>query len=124
MIMAEKELTIAERCQLLRERLRLSQQEMANHLGVSLQGWQNWEAGKRQPRGPALKLIEQMEDWQPVDYAERCHNLRLKLGLNKGEMAERIGCTPYTWGQWESGDRRPQPDARKKIDELLAGGEQ
>lgn len=112
---------ISEKCRLLRERLNLTQQEMADEFGVRLQTWQNWEAGIHSPRGPALKLLAQMEQWPPVDYAARCRQLRTKLGLNKAEMAARLGVTAYTYGQWEAAAVRPQPSARRKIDQLLVG---
>jgi putative transcriptional regulator len=43
----------------LRERLRVSQSGLALRLGISLRTLQEWEQGRRAPRGPAVALIEQ-----------------------------------------------------------------
>lgn len=43
---------------LLRRWLGLSQQTFAERLGVSVDTVQNWEQGRRQPRGPARALLE------------------------------------------------------------------
>ncbi len=43
----------------LRERLQLSQQDFATHLGISPRTLQDWEQGRRRPRGPAQALLRQ-----------------------------------------------------------------
>ncbi len=41
----------------LRERLKLSQSEFANIFCISIDTLQNWEQGRRSPRGPAKVLL-------------------------------------------------------------------
>ena len=46
---------------LIRERLDLSQREFAGLLGVSVKTLQNWERGRRSPRGAARVLLQVAE---------------------------------------------------------------
>ena len=41
----------------IRDRLALSQSEFASMIGVSVATLQNWEQGRRRPRGPASALL-------------------------------------------------------------------
>lgn len=43
----------------LREQRHLSQQAFAAHLGISVRTLQDWEQGRRRPRGPAQALLRQ-----------------------------------------------------------------
>ena len=40
-----------------RENLKVSQNEFARMIGVSVRTLQNWEQGRRQPEGPAKALL-------------------------------------------------------------------
>jgi len=42
----------------IREKLHKSQAEFARMIGVSVATLQNWEQGRRQPRGPARALLQ------------------------------------------------------------------
>ena len=42
----------------IREKLHKSQSEFAQMIGVSVATLQNWEQGRRQPRGPARALLQ------------------------------------------------------------------
>lgn len=42
---------------IIRSRLKLSQSAFAGLLGVSMRTLQDWEQGRRTPRGPALALL-------------------------------------------------------------------
>ena len=42
----------------IRKKLRKSQSEFARMIGVSVATLQNWEQGRRAPRGPARALLE------------------------------------------------------------------
>ena len=42
----------------IREKLHQSQSEFAQMIGVSVATLQNWEQGRRQPRGPARALLQ------------------------------------------------------------------
>ncbi len=41
----------------VRQRVALSEGEMADLMGMSLNGYQQWESGRRRPGGPAFKLL-------------------------------------------------------------------
>lgn len=45
----------------IRERYRLSQSEFSALLGISVKTLQNWEQGRRTPRGPARVLLQVAE---------------------------------------------------------------
>jgi len=45
----------------IRENLRLSQQQFAALMGISINTLQNWEQGRRQPRGAAQVLLRVAE---------------------------------------------------------------
>jgi putative transcriptional regulator len=45
----------------VRQKLRLTQREMAQALGVSVSGLRKWEQGDRRPGGAALTLLRVME---------------------------------------------------------------
>jgi len=45
----------------LRHSLGLTQEQMAERIGVSLHGYRKWEQGQRQVKGAALKMIEMIK---------------------------------------------------------------
>ena len=45
----------------IRNRLKLTQEQMALLLGTSVSGYRKWEQGTRQPRGAARTLLRVME---------------------------------------------------------------
>lgn len=44
----------------LRGKLKITQAEAARLVGVDANSWARWERGERQPRGPALRMIEML----------------------------------------------------------------
>lgn len=52
----------------LRQRLKLTQQELAKQLGISSRTLQDWEQGRRQPSGPGRALLLQWID-QQIQYS-------------------------------------------------------
>lgn len=50
----------------LRQRLKLTQQELAKQLGISSRTLQDWEQGRRQPTGPGKALLQLWIDRQSV----------------------------------------------------------
>lgn len=42
----------------VRARIGLSQEDFAYLLGISVRTLQNWEQGRREPTGPAMKLLQ------------------------------------------------------------------
>ncbi|WP_367873834.1 helix-turn-helix domain-containing protein [Luteolibacter sp. Populi] len=45
----------------LRERLKLTQADFSQMIGVSIRTLQNWEQGRREPEGPAKALLRVVE---------------------------------------------------------------
>jgi putative transcriptional regulator len=56
----------------LRERIDLTQTAFARMIGVSVRTLQNWEQGRREPRGPAKALLTVVEQ-QPKAVLEALH---------------------------------------------------
>lgn len=53
----------------LRQRLRMTQEEISRKLGVKRRTWQHWETGDRLPRGAANVVLDQLQklaDTRPV----------------------------------------------------------
>jgi putative transcriptional regulator len=46
----------------IREKYRLSQEQFAAMLGISVRTLQNWEQGRRRPHGPARVLLQVAEE--------------------------------------------------------------
>lgn len=46
----------------VRNKLCLSQTEMAQQLGVTVDAYRHWEAGRRKPNGSAVRLLELLRD--------------------------------------------------------------
>jgi DNA-binding transcriptional regulator YiaG len=47
----------ADRIRALRRHMRLTQQELADEMGIRQQTVSEWETGQYQPRGPSLTLL-------------------------------------------------------------------
>lgn len=45
----------------LREKLGITQRELAEKLGITVHAVRKWEQGKRQIKGAALKLLQELE---------------------------------------------------------------
>jgi DNA-binding transcriptional regulator YiaG len=54
----------------LRRALRLTQQELADQLGVRQQTVSEWETGLYQPRGASVRLLEIVAEGAGVRYSE------------------------------------------------------
>lgn len=59
----------ADRIKELRERKRATQPEVADAIGISLRGYQAWEAGHSTPNGQNLKALAEYHETTP-DYIE------------------------------------------------------
>lgn len=78
----------AEKVRALRRFLGLTQQEMAEELGIRQQTVSEWETGVYKPRGPSLRLL--------------------------GWLAEREGFSPETRGTPRTSKSRPKQIAKPK----------
>jgi transcriptional regulator with XRE-family HTH domain len=55
----------------LRERLGLSQEELARMLGVRQQTVSDWETGRHEPRGASLRVLSMASRLTPVEQPAR-----------------------------------------------------
>lgn len=58
----EKPTMTAVEIKTIRERMRMTQQEFADHLGTTQTCVSYWESGRRIPRGPAVLMLRKMRD--------------------------------------------------------------
>ena len=91
--------TVAQRLQLLRKRLNLSQEQLATKLGVSFATINRWEGGKSKPQ--ATKLAE-------ID----------ALWAEQGEEAEQDN-SPTTGGRRRRGVHRSTVLSTKSMEQML-----
>lgn len=106
-----------------RERLGLTQKDLAEKLGVTLLTIHNWEHGKTKPNKSVLFALKYLETSETA-ISEKCRLLREKLGLTRAAMAKEFDIDHQTWSYWEKGSQTPYPEYRKRIDAMLAELEQ
>ena len=58
--MPPKQTQSGDRLKAAREKLNLSQADAAEKWGISLRSLQSWEQGQREPRGLALRALEEI----------------------------------------------------------------
>lgn len=51
----------SEEIQAIRKRIGLTQEQLAEKLGVTIHAVRKWEQGQRQVKGAALKLLQEMK---------------------------------------------------------------
>jgi DNA-binding transcriptional regulator YiaG len=116
----------------LRGTLGLTQEKLAQRLGIDESTVAGWERGENTPVGSYLKLLE---DFVAGDgllpkgpggtpaksklSARKIAALRQKLGLTKAALARQIGINVNTLWRWERGDRKPHGLHRKLIADLM-----
>jgi putative transcriptional regulator len=67
----------------LRDRVGFSQTEFAHMIGVSVDTLQNWEQGRRAPRGPALALLKVVQK-EPNTVIQAIHGTRGRKKRSRG----------------------------------------
>ncbi|QGH75489.1 DNA methylase [Mycobacterium phage BaconJack] len=89
-----------------------------------------WLYGSGFPKSlDVSKAIDKAGGESPQRQAEVLRNARTRAGLSRGEVAERIGCTPSSVRDWEEGRSRavgrslewitPSPEYRDRLADLL-----
>jgi DNA-binding transcriptional regulator YiaG len=103
----------------LRTSLGLTQEQLAQMLGIDESTIAGWERGDNQPVGAYRQLVEDFigrdgdvpKPSQPSSRttfsARKITALRRKLGLSKAALAQKIGINVNTLWRWERGDRKP-----------------
>lgn len=120
----------------LREAHGISQGTIARELGFSLQRYNHYETGKREPDEETLNHIAQYyripvsqlfveqgihENMQSQEKAvgEAIHAARISSGLSQEELAGKAGISRVSLGNYERGDRVPSIEAAKRIADAL-----
>jgi DNA-binding transcriptional regulator YiaG len=116
----------------LRSTLGLTQEQLAQKLGIDESTVAGWERGDNTPVGAYRKLLEEFISGDGVVPTEpgstvakgrfsarKITALREKLGLTKAALAHQIGVNVNTLWRWERGDRKPHGLHRKLIADLM-----
>ncbi|RZK12949.1 MAG: XRE family transcriptional regulator [Flavobacterium sp.] len=116
--------TIGDYLRARRISLGLSQEEVANQLGVCVDSITNWENNRAVPQIHLLPRIFTFLEEVPVpidqsSYAGKVKGLRLLLGLDRKGFASLMKVDESTVRYWEWGKNLPVIKRRKQIDALL-----
>lgn len=116
----------AEEIKAARERLQLTQGELAQEVGVSLRTISNWERGSNVPRNRMGALVEALgfeRGDEPESVEEALGKLvteaRTSMGLSKEKLAEIAGVAKNTLLHFEQGKRMPFDMTQRKIERAL-----
>jgi site-specific DNA recombinase len=103
--------TIGDHIRRKRLTLKLTQEQVAERLGVTTASIYNWESDDSKPSVPYIPAIIEFLGYNPLPPAttlgERLVRHRTSLGLPQSESARRIGVDPGTLARWERGKRAP-----------------
>lgn len=95
----------SEDIKVARKRLGLSQQDLAEKIGVSKNTVYNYEQGKKIPESKITILRDiLLSDHNTPTESEAFRIIRMNLQLTQAEIAERLGVHPRTIINYESGD--------------------
>lgn len=109
-----------------RENAKLSQQQLADKLGVSQPLVSHWESGGTQPTHEMLEKLSAIleadidEASFGMDLSEWLRNQRNKAGLTREEFAKKAGISPLTIYFIENGTTKsPQEATLRKLEKVL-----
>lgn len=120
----------------LRERLELTQKEMAELLDVSSSSVTNWEAGRATPGRKSRHRIEELHEMSPEEAQqelesarrppaevspEEVRRIRKEMDLSQTEFGEKLGVSTGTVSNWETGTSRPRSSNVEQIRKLAEG---
>jgi len=130
----------------LRDRLDLTQAELAGLIGVSVASVTSWETGKTTPSRRMRRKIGEVRGMAGAEVDERLgrggpgrprgapegpplrpdeiRHIRLHAGLSQRRMAQKLGVSVNTISNWEAGRTVPRGGNARKLTELRAKGEQ
>lgn len=127
-----------EKLKVLRKKKGLTQQQIADEIGVNRGSYSNWEKGKREPNFEKLSMLacifDVSIDFLLSEYLEisketylklkeekknlfsvRLKELRLRHGFNQEELAKQIGIKQNSYSDWEHGKCKPNYEKLEKI---------
>ena len=116
--------TIGDHIRRKRLMLKLTQEQVAERLGVTTASVYNWESDDSQPSVPYIPAIIEFLGYNPLPAATtlagRLVRHRTSLGLPQSAAAKRIGVDPGTLARWERGEKRPAGDYLARVERFLA----
>jgi site-specific DNA recombinase len=116
--------TIGDHIRRRRLMLKLTQEQVAERLGVTTASVYNWESDDSQPSVPYIPAIIEFLGYNPLPatttLAGRLVRHRTSLGLTQSASARRIGVDPGTLARWERGEKQPAGDYLVHIERFLA----
>jgi len=123
---------LIEKFKRVRLSLGLTQEQLAQKLGIDESTIAGWERGENTPVGSYRTLVENFvagDGFLPKRpgtpsaksklSSRTIAALRKKLGLTKAALARQIGVNVNTLWRWERGDRRPHGLHRTILQELI-----
>jgi site-specific DNA recombinase len=115
--------TIGDHIRRKRLVLKLTQEQVAERLGVTAASVYNWESDDSKPSVPHIPAIIEFLGYNPLPAAktlgERLVRHRTSIGLPQSESARRIGVDPGTLARWERGEKKPAGPFLTRVEEFL-----
>ncbi len=131
-----------DRLKKLRDRLALTQSELADLIGVSTASVTSWETGKTTPSREMRRKIDEVRHVSRSQVDERLgrggaarprgarrgappssdeiRQMRFRVGLSQRRMAERLGVSANTISNWETGRTAPRGATLQRLTSLQA----
>lgn len=127
-----------EKLKVLRKKKGLTQQQIADEIGVNRGSYSNWENGKREPNFENLSMLAcifdvsidfllsenleisketylKLKEEKKNLFSVRLKELRLQHGFSQEELAEKIGIKRNSYSDWENGKCKPNYEKLEKL---------
>ena len=124
--------TFGSRLRALRKKAGLSQEELADVLGISYMTVRRWEAGKASPRVEDVPSIAQalgvpdadlLDTNASIPFGANLKALRKKAGLTQSQLADLIGVHETTIRRWENNGDSPRAEDISSLAKALGVSE-
>ena len=102
--------------------------EASREIGISFHTFFKWEHGIRTPHSPLYsKIISYLgyDPWREADltFGNLLHQARLRLGLTRTSLSERLGICRGAYARWEDDKiTRPCMKERRMLEKFLKRG--
>jgi len=111
--------TIGEHLRKRRLDLGLTQKQSARRFGISVTAYNGWEASRIKPgiaRWPAVvAFLGDDPNPKPRTFGEALRAMRWLHGLNRRQLAAKLGVDVKSVLNWETGRTRPVPAHRRSL---------
>ena len=123
-------MTVSEKIQEARSKAGLTQQQLADAIGTTMQNISQYERGIRTPKIKALQKIADAlgvpvaefldEELTSMTTGERIRKARLRAGVTQEQLAALLGVDRATISKYESGIIDPPTSQMNRIADLLS----